>query len=120
MSEIEKMYENAGCELGCCKNAEYGYEGEEGTWYYCKKEDKECWTYPNGDADCVEKGYPPFTAEKLINLVMFLINKGDFNIKKGSKDITFESFTSCIAGLINNIWQDLSEEEKQQVKGILE
>ena len=57
---------------------------------------------------------------KLINLEMFLINKGDFDIKKGSVDITFESFTSCISGLINNIWQDLSEEEKKQVKGILE
>ena len=68
----------------------------------------------------VEEYYPPFTAEKLINLVMFLINKGDFDIKKGSVDITFESFTSCIAGLINNIWQSLTEEEKQQIKEILE
>ena len=51
---------------------------------------------------------------------MFLINKGDFNIKKGSVDITFESFTNCIVGLINNIWQDLSEEEKASIKNILE
>lgn len=66
MTEIEKLYENAGVKLGCCKYAKYGYEGEEGTWYYCTKENKECWTYPNGDADCVEKEYPPFTAEKHI------------------------------------------------------
>ena len=92
MSEITKLYENAGVELRKCS---------------------EC----DNNMDCgYGKGcYPPFTAEKLINLVMFLINKGDFDIKKGSVDITF-----CIAGLINNLWQDLTAEEKQQVKGILE
>ena len=68
MNEVEKLYENAGVK-GCCKYAKYDYEGEEGTWYYCTKEGKECWTYPNGDADCVEKGYPPFTAEKQIELI---------------------------------------------------
>lgn len=104
MSEIEKMYENANVETlsYCCD----GTHGEP------TKRCKGCPDY--------REIYPQITAEKLINLVMFLINKGDFNIKKGSVDITFESFTNCIAGLINNIWQDLSEEEKQQVKGILE
>jgi hypothetical protein len=90
--QVEKMYENAGI--------------------------KKDWT-AIGFGD-IEDCYPPFTAEKLINLEMFLINKGDFDIKKGSVDITFESFTSCIAGLINNLWQDLTEEERKQIKEILE
>ena len=98
MSEIIKLYENAGFTKKQCKD------------YSCIVCDK------NKDCD----KYPPFTAEKLINLVMFLINKGDFDIKKGSVDITFESFTSCIAGLINNLWQDLTEEEKASIKNILE
>ena len=105
MSEIEKMYENAGVLKECLSPC------------YINKTWRKTHDCPNCDN---RENYPPFTAEKLINLEMFLINKGDFDIKKGSVDITFESFTSCIAGLINNLWQDLTEEEKQQVKEILE
>lgn len=97
-TEVEKMYRNAGL-------------------FYCNK------CRHDSELDCIymcESKYPSFTAEKLIKLEMFLINKGDFDIKKGSVDITFESFTSCIAGLINNLWQDLTEEEKEQIKEILE
>ncbi|MBQ5918327.1 MAG: hypothetical protein IIW92_07185, partial [Lachnospiraceae bacterium] len=32
----------------------------------------------------------------------------------------YEEFEESLANLINTIWQDLTEEEKQQVKGILE
>lgn len=32
-----------------CKYAKYGYEGEEEIWYLCKKNNKECWTYPHKD-----------------------------------------------------------------------
>ena len=95
MSEITKLYENAGVS-------------------------KEPAIIPSSGEVIYWKNYPPFTAEKLINLEMFLINKGDFDIKKGSVDITLESFTSCIAGLINNLWQDLTEEEKEQIKEILQ
>lgn len=105
MSEITKLYENADVLKECLSPC------------YINKTWRKTHDCPNCDN---RENYPPLTAEKLINLEMFLINKGDFDIKKGSKDITFESFTSCISGLINNIWQDLSEEEKQQVKGILE
>lgn len=122
MSEIEKLYENAGIELGCCKYAEYGYEGEEGTWYYCIKENKECWTYPNGDADCVEKGYPQFTAEKVLKIIVFFLNKGirlDFSVKENTR-ISVENFKECIAQIGAKYWQDLTEEEKQQIKEILE
>lgn len=101
--EVEKMYVLTGIRKGRMSDEDCV---EDCLDYECK--------------NCRYNNYPPFTTEKLINLVMFLINKGDFNIKKGSVDITFESFTNCIAGLINNIWQDLSEEEKRQIKGILD
>jgi len=136
MSEIEKMYENAGINLGCCKYAKYDYEGEEGIWYYCTKEGKECWTYPNGDADCVEKGYPTFTAEKQINLILCLSKRGiKFNchsissgylLSKSKRKTSMRAgykannFPDLLAQHINYIWQDLTSEEKQQVKGILE
>lgn len=135
-SQVEKLYENAGCELGCCKNAEYGYEGEEGTWYYCKKEDKECWTYPNGDADCVEKDYPPFTAEKQLELLKICFDKYERLEKvRGLKErciiyyrfdkngytefVNCETWEETIAGLINNLWQELTDIEKVQIKEIL-
>ena len=137
MSEITKLYENAGIKLDCCKYAKYGYEGEEGPWYYCKKEGRECWTYPHGDADCVEKGYPPFTAEKQIELIKLLGNVRDYTVEidkfkgvyyvgcrsAGSNDKLWGSsnvFEDALAELINETWFCLSEEEKQQVKGILE
>ena len=156
MSEIEKMYENAGIKLDCCKYAKYGYEGEEGTWYYCKKEDRECWTYLTaGNADCVEKEYPPFTAEKQIAILMFILNKfGDIGFQKmysirGNDESTRKDFIKCLcdcehetwdsrpvdfyyqkgasgdnfeeslAGLINNLWQDLTELEQEQIRSIL-
>lgn len=118
MSEVDKLYENVGIKLGCCKYAEYGYEGEEGTWYYCKKEGKECWTYPNGNANCVEKGYPPFTAEKQLEIVKMILFSTWW---KNLKILQFsEKFDEGLAQIINSIWQDLTEKEKQQVKGILE
>jgi hypothetical protein len=131
MSEIEKMMQNVGIKLGCCKYAEYGYEGEEGTWYYCKKEGKECWTYPNGNANCVEKGYPPFTAEKQLEILNFCLKCGQVHILKGIDD-EYRIENSCyrqgyqptladaIANYINEKWEKLTPEEKQQVKGILE
>lgn len=136
MSEIEKMYENAGvdyeerynnctlnkegdCELKCscdiCKYSEEKYI------------------------------YPIFTAEKQLLLLQLLarIESADYfqfffyEIKQEwvfrlnmLTELSCESayiyesrnknFDECIAGLINIIWQDLSPEEKQQIKGILE
>lgn len=117
MNEIEKMYENAGIKLGCCKYARYGYEGEEGTWYYCTKDNKECWTYPNGDANCVEKDYLTFTAEKQLKLIKW-ISAQQFHYILGRIN-GLHTFEASLARLINRIWQALSEEEKQQIKEIL-
>lgn len=72
--------------------------------------------------------YPPFTTEKQIGLIKILakseikINNEDgeyeFSIFDAVSD--FSSFEESLADLTNRIWQDLTEEEKQQVKGILE
>ena len=133
MSEITKLYENAGIKLDCCRYAKYDYEGEEGTWYYCKKEGRECWTYPDGDADCVEKGYPPFTAEKQLTLTKWLIQNKRLCIHKAEHSDNFymdtattrlngvdnSSFEECLASMLNLIWQDLTEEEQERIRRIL-
>lgn len=122
MNEIEKMYENTGIKLDCCKYAKYGYEGEEGTWYYCTKENKECYTYPDGSANCIEKGYPLFTAEKQLELIEFFISSVWWlNLK--SLDETLDcslNFENKLAKLVNRLWQEFTKEQQRQVKGILE
>ena len=81
MSEITKLYENAGIEVPAVRLKIF------------KDDNGKIYTQP------------PFTAEKQLELIKWL----------GAED-----FENALAGLINSLWQDLTEEEKQQVKGILE
>ena len=103
MSEIAKLYKNAGV--------------------------KKHWnSTPYGG---VEEYYPPFTAEKQVAILQTLIfsNKAfsigrvyPHNIIQINNDKYVgkgETFGKGLAEIINKIWQDLIEEEKQQVKGIL-
>ena len=129
MSEIEKMYDNVG--IKTCKRKQ-GFTLKDCT-----------------DRDCKECGYyimPPFTPEKQIELIKTIETKCDFvdciqivfrpmeDLWKISiipvLEMAFEEihlyfgcnkdFSTALAMAINNLWQDLTEEEKQQVKGILE
>ena len=107
MSEIEKMYENAGVELVADVK------------------------FPTTDVN-YNVSFPPFTAEKQIELIKWLAKKDcmyrltyerDFlwcSQLEWQSSFCYESFEESLANLINTIWQDLTEEEKQQVKGILE
>lgn len=106
MSEITKLYENAGVELVAdvkfpTKNVNYNVS------------------------------YPPFTAGKQIELIKWLIKydelHADFNDNEyGFSTLNYSGkykndFEESLASVINNeLWQDLTSEEKQQVKGILE
>lgn len=108
MSEIEKMYKNAEIE------PKY-IEGEN------------LMEYSYGTLK-----YPPFTAEKQIFLLQWLLDKTDLYLHRHKTDFTYsiasdnyavnkyKDFKESIAEFINAAWQDLTEEEKQQVKGILE
>ena len=117
MSEIEKMYENAGVRKinihqSEIDNGDPRFTGISHSDSYIK--------------------YPPFTAEKQLELIEWLIRKYKtisiehklnlfyINITDIYTGMVHIEFDETIAGLINNIWQDLTEEEKQQVKGILE
>ena len=63
--------------------------------------------------------YPPFTAEKQINLTQKLWELKP-NVYPNFDLLTNYSYSEMIAELANHIWKDLTEEEKQQVKEILE
>jgi len=131
MNEVEEMYENC--------NIKPKQEG------YCDC-DSDC-PYPdiihNGCGDeCSywkyedEAKYPPFTPEKQLELIKWLMNNPkDFfswTIQQQGKDIKyafyvgyeyggsrFLEFTEALAGILNDLWQDLTEEEQQQITDIL-
>lgn len=158
MSEINKLYENAGIKptyTDECQMADSYYSmekdlNERGILFddYMKQE---C---PNKNEMCYEtcpyaynkEFYPPFTAEKQIELIKWLgkldgkleinctYNKEKFIFsfyfnRKTDKNsdpiypysgLLDEDFDILIVKQINELWQDLTPEEKQQVKGILE
>lgn len=62
--------------------------------------------------------YPPFTAEKQIELIKWLIVHSPDTCLED--EIIVCAFEDSLANIINTLWQDLTSEEKQQVKGILE
>ena len=122
MSEVTKLYENAGIEqtqditCGDCEFVNY------------PEENKPCNT-------CTQYGikhHPPFTAEKQIELIKWLAETGDVcridaTVKNKwfvENEVTygkcFAKFEEALANVINIIWEYMPDEEKQQVKGILE
>ena len=91
MSEVTKLYENANV--------------------------KKHWnSTPYGG---VEEYYPPFTSEKQIKVTLKLW-EFRLNIYPDFDLLVNYSYGEIIATFVNNIWQDFSEEEKQQIRNILE
>lgn len=111
MSEISKLYENAEVKKQipeiCSNNELYCKD--------CKAHIEDAMPY------CKNAEYPPFTAEKQLNLMAFLINrKVELSFKAEQGEITVEAISRGLAGIVNRIWADMPAEEKQQVKVILE
>ena len=123
MSEIEKLYENVGiskrgkrdcttCEYLDCQN-------------YCLiSENNKCAKF--------KFVFPDFTAEKQLELIKWLIQEVDnlnlwyfsgkeevFDFNLGIINAKGATFEETLAKIINNLWQDLTEEEKEQIKEIL-
>lgn len=142
MNEVEKMMQNAGVE------PDYDYftlfddkvHKIGRTMHLCKKELKH--RLENYQKDYVaikvirvDKEYPPFTAEKQLSLIKWLCQNTYRNYIhiRYERDINnwkiecnmigireFGNFDECFAGLINNLWQDLTDAERTQIKEILE
>lgn len=129
MNEVEKMYENAEVKKQipkvCSSNELYCKE--------CEAHIEDAMPY------CKNAKYPPFTAEKQIELIKWLIQNdiSDERIIRSNYKKTyyyclftwkypfyeseaFTKFEEALAYIFNYLWQDLTEEEKQQVKGVLE
>ena len=124
MSEITKLYENAGIKptknwqscLNCKLKTETRYDDWGSEYLTCNRLEM-----PEKCPDAKEY-YPLFTAEKVLKVIVFFLNKGiklDFSVEENTK-ISVENFKECIAQIGARYWQSLTSEEKQQVKGILE
>ena len=110
MSEVEKMYRNSGVE----KHKKAMLDIETGK-----------------DVLTLDSFYPEFTAEKQLRIMELLVRKGmllfTFSTQGNYKVSGFcrgSSYCSDIkeafANYINNLWQSLTEEERKQIRGILE
>ena len=130
MTEIEKMFENAGAaKIGIkkCTTSEY---------LDCQNY---CFISENNKCDKFSYQYPPFTAEKQIAILIALAN---YNLYEEDKRLMIDSFngeiyigfyqditlvanatdkefSKCVAKLINNLWQDLTDQEKEEIRRIL-
>lgn len=119
MNEITKLYENAEVNQICDTFAH---------WMQCEWKTRQC-------EDCEHFVYPPFTAEKQLELIKFFSKREDFALDyyldcwRVKTDFRFEyydkyfehkDFEQALAGLINTLWQSLTEEERKQIKNILE
>lgn len=133
MNEVEKMYENAKVEQKrMCE-------------WTCK--DSEVCNILCEHYESTQLYYPPFTAEKQLELIKWLARKDyrscaesllisirdgynylsvgittDFGSECFYEDFAFDNkqFDEAIAGLINKLWKKLTEEERKQIKEILE
>lgn len=127
MNEVEKMYSNAGVkkEVIPCPAKYYGYDCTRNNW-----DDEDC--------SCDIEGYPPFTAEKQLEIYKYLCKpflittryyfdefsitaENTFEWKTMTKvSATGKTYEECIAKLVNQLWQDLTDTERTQIKEILE
>lgn len=98
MSEVEKLYENAMVEKITLFKPKH--------------------SITLGDYDEEYIDYPPFTAEKQLKLIKWLFDSV-FLLCLGPLQNS-ENFENSLAKLVNSLWQDLTEEHKQQIREILE
>ena len=127
MSEVTKLYENAEPDRNCNLYKHFTK---------CPMKHTQC-------EDCENFVYPPFTSEKQIELIKWLMRKKQtiqVELRLYENDYCISHITECehndaveyvetgrkntfdkaLADLVNEMWQDLTEEERKQVKGILE
>lgn len=121
MNEIEKLYENAGVskEVIPCPAKYYGYNCTRNNW-------------DDADCSCDIEGYPPFTAEKQIKLLEFnykysrvpdigyIIELKKYDCPHYEEYGAFDTFQEALCADINYHWEYLTDEEKVQIKEILQ
>ena len=133
MTEVEKLYSLAGFTKRDIEHCNYNRH------IRCTNDDCEDCAYLE-----IRFEYPPFTAEKQIELIKWLMNypmldeirlyfnepSKTYNIQvmslpeecgyQSSYTERHNTFEQTIVNLICNLWQDLTESERKQIKEMLE
>lgn len=118
MTEIEKMFENAGIK---------------GEWRDYRTKNGKIYEGKNPKNRNIRLCKPRFTAEKQLELIKWLIRNKRLFIRKADyssnyyMDVAYNrdngvdnpKFESCLASLINGIWQSLITQEKEEIRRIL-
>lgn len=125
-NQIKKLYENIGLDNLWVERYDDSNGFEHENWYSSYKVmiksmmEKNGWTLAearNAAKKECHKELLPFTAEKQIELIKWLIVHSPSTCLEG--EIIVCAFEDSLANIINTMWQDLSEDEKQQIKEIL-
>ena len=114
-NNIEKLYELAGIDRKKPKCLDCFFENQS-----CLRSYDEC---PNL--------YPPFTDKKQLELIKWLAaNWGSFALYRNEDGFlcACHSFSSCfcetekqaLAGLVCELWEDLTPEQREEIRGILQ
>ena len=142
MSEITKLYENAGIKPDCTYLFLVDVNGENeaartvsiGSKADLKRLIVDCGVKGRviKSTNTLKPFYPPFTAEKQIKLLEFnykysrvpdigyIIELKKYDCPHYDNYGAFDTFQEALCADINYHWEYFTEEEKQQVKGILE
>ena len=127
-NEIEKtFFDTFSIKNNMCKYAKYGYDGTEGTWYFCDKNQKECWTYPS-NTTCKDKmtSYPEITDRILLELICILSGWKQYCISYYIIDavnintLKVDILRDCICMLHWYEFNKCGKDIKQQVQALFE
>lgn len=132
MNEVTKLYSLAGVEpQKQCYYWDCPYST--GEVVLDLQKEKDCTNCKNPD----KAVYPPFTAEKQLELIKFIASLGVCEIENwNDKGFYFAikreriyptmflslsniNLQETLADVINNLWQDITAEERNQIKNIL-
>lgn len=124
MNEVEKLYINAGIKTVPQKTKDCT-----SCYYYEEAWDAPCDVCSANKCPFEKNIMPPFTAEKQIKMLELILKKRrildiGYIIEQEKYTCmhykrTFNSFEEALCADINYHYQDLTEEEKQQIKEIL-
>ena len=115
MTEIDKMYENAGIK---------------GEWRDCRTKNGKIYEGKNPKNRNIRLCKPRFTAEKQLEIMELFVRKGmllfTFSTKGNYKVSGFykgsdycSDIKEAFANYINNLWQHLTDQEKEEIRSIL-
>lgn len=113
MTEIEKMFENAGIEP-----VDYKLESM-GTLKFSVDDIGNTWTREQYMKEVPI--YPPFTAEKQLKIVEWFISYSWWlNLKSLDIKLDFSlDFDEKLAKLVNRLWESFDDQEKEEIRKIL-